>query len=152
MQLDTKLRKLVDRLARECLGVRLRMIHREVNRIYESALRPHGLRAGQMTILVGVAYAGPVKPGRFCRAMRMEKSTLSRDVELLQRKGWLEVDPDPRGRGHVLRVSPAGAALLEAIMPAWEEAQRRVAELFGQAGVEAIHATAGKLGFPACGR
>jgi DNA-binding MarR family transcriptional regulator len=150
MKHGTKPGEVVDMLARECLGVRLRMIHRAVNGIYDNALRPHGLRAGQMTILIGVAYAGSIKPGRLCRVMRMEKSTLSRDVEVLARKGWLAVEPDTEKRGQTLRLSSSGATLLKTVVPAWEQAQREVAELLGEAGVEAVHATARKLGFPIC--
>jgi DNA-binding MarR family transcriptional regulator len=152
MQHDAKLRKVVDQLARECLGVRLRMIHRGVSGIYEKAFRPHGLRAGQMTILVAVAYEEAVKPSCLCRALHIEKSTLSRDVAGLRRKGWLESEPDPEGRGNRLRLSPAGAALLEKVFPAWLKAQQQVAELLGKAGIEAVHGAAGRLGFPACGK
>lgn len=148
MKRDIELGKVVERLARECLGVRLRMIHRAVNGIYDSALRPHGLRASQMTILIVVAYAGSVKPSRLCRVLHLEKSTLSRDVEVLARKGWLEVEPDTEGRGQTLRLSSFGATLLKTTFPAWEEAQREVAELLGEAGVNAMHEIACKLGFP----
>jgi DNA-binding MarR family transcriptional regulator len=150
MKTDTKLRTVVNQLARECLGVRLRMIHWAVSRIYDSAFRPHGLRGGQMIILVGVACVDAVKPSQLCRVLHMEKSTLSRDVEVLRRKGWVEVEPDPKGRGQILRISPSGAALLEAIMPAWEQAQKQVANLLGEAGVDVVHQTAQKLGFPVC--
>jgi len=148
MKRSNYFRGLADKLAQECLGVRLRMIHRAVNGIYDHALRPHGLRGGQMSILVGVAYAGSVKPSRLCRVLHLEKSTLSRDVEVLQRKGWLEVEPDTQERGHTMRLSPSGAALLETVLPAWEEAQLQVTDLLGEAGVDAVHETASKLGFP----
>jgi len=84
-------------------------------------------------------------PGR----CTLRKSTLSLDVELLQRNRWVEVEEDPEGRGQQLRLSSAGAAMLEAIVPAWEGAQRQVAELLGKSGVAVAHEAAGKLGFPA---
>jgi DNA-binding MarR family transcriptional regulator len=152
MKHDNRFRKIADKLARECLGVRLRMIHRAVSGIYDSALRPHGLGAGQMTILVGIACAGPVKPSQLCRVLHMEKSTLSRDLDVLERKGWLEIEPDTEGRGQTLRLSSSGAALLETVLPAWEKAQRQTKDLLGEAGVEAMHETAHKLGFPVCRR
>ena len=152
MKRNNKSRAVADRLARECLGVRLRMLHRAVSRIYDSAFRPHGVRAGQMTILIAVAYRGSLKPSDLCRVLHMEKSTLSRDVTVLQRQGWLEVEPDEQERGQILRVSRAGLALLENIFPAWEDAQRQVTALLGEAGVSALHETAHKLGFPACRR
>jgi DNA-binding MarR family transcriptional regulator len=148
MKRGTNHRGLVERLARDCLGVRLRLIHRGVSGIYDEGLRPLGVRVGQMNILIGVAYAGPVKPARLCHVLSMEKSTLSRDVDVLQRKGWVVVEPDSEERGQTLRLSPAGAALLEAALPAWEEAQRKASELLGPAGVDVVHKTAQKLGFP----
>jgi DNA-binding MarR family transcriptional regulator len=150
MNRDCKVRKIADRLARECLGVRLRMVHRAVSGIYDEALRPHGLRIGQMTILVAVAYMGSVKPSRFCRVMHMEKSTLSRDAAVLLRKGWLEVESDADGRGQTLRLSQDGEKLLERVFPSWEQAQRQAEELLGEDGVTAMHRTAQKLGFPVC--
>jgi DNA-binding MarR family transcriptional regulator len=152
MKPRTAPKALADRLARDCLGVRIRMIHRAVSALYDAALRPHGLRVGQMTLLVGVAYAGPIKPTRLGRVLHLEKSTLSRDVELLRRKGWIAVETDPEGRGQVLGLTAAGAAVLEAVLPAWEEAQAQAEELLGEAGVGVVHAVAAKLGFPVCGR
>jgi DNA-binding MarR family transcriptional regulator len=148
MQRDNKLRGMADKLARECLGVRVRMIHRAVSRIYDKALRPHGLRPGQMTILVGVAYAGAVKPSRLCRALHMEKSTLSRDLEALRRQGWVEIEADAQKHGHTLRLTQSGQSLLEEVLPAWQQAQDQVAELLGETGVDAMHEAAHKLGFP----
>ena len=72
----------------ECLAVRLRTLSRAVNAIYDAALRPHGVRVGQLNLLVVVGRFGIAKPGDLCRILRMDKSTLSRDVELMRRNGW----------------------------------------------------------------
>ena len=79
-------------IAGECLGVRVRTLNRAVTALYDEALRPHGLRVGQLNLLVAVARMGTARPGDLCRFLRMDKSTLSRDVELMRRNGWLEVD------------------------------------------------------------
>src|SRR5262245_59448709 len=70
-------------IAAECLAVRLRALNRAVSALYDDALRPHGLRVGQLNLLVAVARLGPAKPGDLCRFLCMEKSTLSRDVEVM---------------------------------------------------------------------
>src|SRR5437868_1565067 len=75
-------------IAAECLAVRLRTLHRAVTALYDDALRPHGLRVGQLNLLVAVARMGIAKPGDLCRVLCMEKSTLSRDVEVMRRHGW----------------------------------------------------------------
>ena len=131
-------------IAGECLAVRVRALNRAVTALYDEALRPHGLRVGQLNLLVAVARMGTARPGDLCRILRMDKSTLSRDVEVMRRNGWLEVD-DSGGRARPLRLSPEGHALLEAVVPAWQKAQEQARRLIGDDGAEAILAMVRRL-------
>jgi DNA-binding MarR family transcriptional regulator len=137
-----------DRIAGECVAVRVRLINRVVTAIYDEALRPHGIRVSQGNILVAVARkgGGGARPADVCRLLRLEKSTLSRDVEVMKGKGWLESDPPAGGRNQVLRVTPAGLALLAASFPAWESAQAEATRLIGDQGVDALRRVAARLG------
>src|SRR3954451_10321319 len=125
-------------IAGACLGGRLRTLTRAVTALYDEALRPHGLRVGQLNLLVAVARMGTARPGDLCRFLRMEKSTLSRDVELMRRNGWLEVDGSSDRRARPLRISAAGRALLEAVVPAWRQAQERADAMLGVEATSAI--------------
>ena len=131
-------------IASECLAVRLRTLNRSLTALYDEALRPHGLRVGQLNLLVAVARLGTARPGDLCRLLRMDKSTLSRDVEVMRRNGWLEVE-DGAGRSRPLRITPAGEALLAQVVPAWQQAQERARTLIGDEGAEAVVAMARKL-------
>ena len=118
-------------IAGECLGVRVRTLNRAVTALYDEALRPHGLRVGQLNLLVAVARMGTARPGDLCRFLRMDKSTLSRDVELMRRNGWLEVDGSGDRRARPLRISAEGRALLEGVVPAWRQAQEKAGAMLG---------------------
>src|SRR5919199_6362853 len=131
-------------IAGECLGVRVRTLNRAVTALYDEALRPHGLRVGQLNLLVAVARLGTAKPGDLCRLLRMDKSTLSRDAEVMRRNGWLEVDGGG-GRARPLRITPAGEALLAQVVPAWQQAQERARTLIGDEGAEAVLGMARRL-------
>ena len=131
-------------IAGECLAVRVRALNRAVTALYDEALRPHGLRVGQLNLLVAIARMGTARPGDLCRILRMDKSTLSRDVEIMRRNGWLEVD-DSGGRARPLRLSPEGHAVLEAVVPAWQKAQEQARRLIGDDGSEAILAMVRRL-------
>jgi DNA-binding MarR family transcriptional regulator len=132
-------------IAGECLAVRVRALNRAVTALYDDALRPHGLRVGQLNLLVAVARMGTARPGDLCRLLRMDKSTLSRDVEVMRRNGWLEVDDSADARARPLRISPGGRALLEAVVPAWRRAQEQAHRLLGGDGAEAVMAMARRL-------
>ena len=131
-------------IAAECLAVRVRALSRAVTALYDDALRPHGLRVGQLNLLVAVARMGTARPGDLCRALCMDKSTLSRDVEVMRRNGWLEVE-DAGGRSRPLRLSPGGQALLERVAPAWRQAQEHARTLIGDDGAEAVLRIARRL-------
>ena len=99
-------------IAGECLAVRVRTLNRAVTALYDEALRPHGLRVGQLNLLVAVARMGTARPGDLCRILRMDKSTLSRDVEVMRRNGWLEVDDRATSE-------PARCGSRPRAMPSW---------------------------------
>ena len=85
-------------IAGECLAVRVRMLNRTITAIYDDALRPLGLTTGQLNILVVVTNRGPLSPGDVARRLKMEKSTVSRNVERMCANGWLTVTASDSGR------------------------------------------------------
>ena len=111
-------------IAAECLAVRLRALNRAITGLYDEALRPLGLRVGQLNLLVAVARMGSARPGDLCRALCMDKSTLSRDVQIMCRNGWVKVPADG-GRARPIQISPQGAELLRRVVPAWQDAQQK---------------------------
>jgi DNA-binding MarR family transcriptional regulator len=136
-----------DRLARECIAVRVRLINRVITALYDEALRPFGLRISQANILAAVAHMGESRPAAVSRILRIEKSTLSRDVELMKQKGWLESDPPLGGRNQKIRLTGQGKQLLGTIQPSWEHAQVLAKQLIGEGGEAALRQIASKLGF-----
>jgi len=147
METSPKTAEYVDRVAYECIAVRVRLINRVITAIYDEAMRRHGLRVSQGNILVAVAHCGAARPANLCRILRIEKSTLSRDVELMKKEGWLESEPRAGGRNQTLRVTPQGLKLLAMAQPDWENAQAEARRLIGDDGVRALHQIASRLGF-----
>ena len=101
-------------IAAECIAVRLRMLNRVITKIYDDALRPVGLRASQLNILVATATIGVAKPAMLCKALQIETSTLSRNLERMKANGWLEVVPDDDGGCHkVCLAAPKALHILD---------------------------------------
>ncbi len=128
-----------DLIAGECLAVRVRMLNRTITAMYDEALRPLGLTAGQLNILVVIAKRGPISPGEIARRLNMEKSTASRNIERMRRNGWLTVTAAESGRRQQLSLTRQGKTLLEKSVPAWGEAQTRARAVLGRRGADSIH-------------
>lgn len=118
-------------IASECVGARVRMLNRTISRIYDDAIRPHGLKFSQMNILTVVALYGPVQPVDVGRRLSLEKSTLSRNVAVMEKNGWLSSQPGEEGNTRLLQLTPQGRQLLQDAAPDWRKAQNRVTEMLG---------------------
>ena len=128
----------IDKVASECVAVRLRMLNRVVTNIYDDALRSLDLKVSQMNILVAAAKMGTARPVDVCENLHLDVSTLSRNVERMKARGWLEVVPDEDGRSQPFRLTPQGRKLLDKAIPAWAEAQQQVRQVLGEAFVEQL--------------
>ena len=130
---------MIDKVASECVAVRLRMLNRVVTNIYDDALRSLDLKVSQMNILVAAAKLGTARPIEVCEHLHLEVSTLSRNVERMRARGWLEVVPDNDGRSQPFRLTSQGRKLLEKAIPAWSKAQQQVKNLLGDGIVEQLN-------------
>ena len=134
-----------DVIARECLVVRLRMLNRVVTNVYDDALRPLGVKASQLNILVVTARLGLARPADVCQRLQLDASTLSRNVERMKARGWIKVVDDDDGRAHPFRLTAEGRRLLERVMPAWKKAQEKVTQLVGADAVASIDDAARRI-------
>lgn len=129
----------IDEIATSCIAKRLRQLNRVVTNIYDDALRPLDLKVSQMNILVAAAKMGTARPVEVCEHLHLDVSTLSRNVERMKVRGWLEVVPDEDGRSQPFRLTPEGRELLEKAVPAWSEAQEQVKKALGNGFVEQLN-------------
>jgi DNA-binding MarR family transcriptional regulator len=130
----------VDEIIQDCLALRVRLIGRAVTNVYDTAFDRHGVTVAQVDLLAALGYAGPCPPSTLAEVLQLERSTVSRNLNLLLNHGWIEVrSADAKGIREVA-LTRAGRAKIQAVMPAWREAQRRAAHLLGDTAVEAVRA------------
>src|SRR6185437_5494617 len=85
--MDAKARE----IASSCACFKLRKASRAVTQFYDAALQESGLKVTQLTLLVSLTLAGPVPIGTLADELVMDRTTLTRNVELLVRDGLAEV-------------------------------------------------------------
>jgi DNA-binding MarR family transcriptional regulator len=136
----------VERIARQCIAVRVRLLNRVVTKLYNDALRSYGLTVSQMNILVAVSHLGEAKQGDICRALHLDKSTLSRDVERMKTQGWLEKLSGQDRRIGLLRITRQGEKLLKQTFPAWNQAQQQGRTLLREEDVAGLNSAIRALG------
>ncbi len=129
----------------ECLAMRSRLIGRTITGIYDAALRPVGVTAGQLNLLAVVLGRGPVSPGEVASYLNIEKSTMSRNVDRMKRNGWVGVRTGKSARSKELEITESGRRILAKAEPLWRDAQDRAREVLGSGGAEAVHQLADSI-------
>jgi|Tabmets5t2r1_1033131.scaffolds.fasta_scaffold29848_1 DNA-binding MarR family transcriptional regulator len=109
-----------------CLGVRIGRLHRVVARRFDQALRPLGLTLPQLEVLGVLMLRGPLKPTAVADALEVERSTISRNLALMQQRGWIALDPAPSGRAASATITKQGIEILAQAKTAWAQAQAYV--------------------------
>src|SRR5215510_265785 len=98
----------IETIVRECIAVRVRLLNRVITSLYDDALRPLGLKVSQLNILVVAAKMGLARPAVVCEVLQLDASTLSRNVDRMRERGWLEVVPGEDARMQPFRMTDRG--------------------------------------------
>ncbi len=113
-----------------CFG--LRKAARAVTQMYDKALKPSGLRATQLSLLIAVERSGPSGIGELAKLMVMDRTTLTRNLKPLLDKGFLETMEGADRRRRPIGITPAGREAMAQALPYWREAQSRMASTLGR--------------------
>jgi DNA-binding MarR family transcriptional regulator len=119
--------------ARDCACFNLRKAARAVTQIYEAALAPSGIHATQFSVLVALAVADGAPLSRVADGLVMDRTTLTRNLRPLERRGWVRTEAGDDRRERNLSLTRSGRAALERALPLWQQAQARLHEQLGDA-------------------
>lgn len=115
-----------------CLCLAARRASRAITREFDQALRMHGLRATQFTLLSALHVAGPKSIGDLAELLSADRTTLTRNLALAEQRGWVTLRVDPGdARSRIAIVTPKGSRVLRAALPAWRETQQQLLATIG---------------------
>ncbi len=120
------------RVRTECTGANLRRATRAVSRIYDEALAPSGLRGTQFSLLIALSFFKEAPLLRVAEELGLDRTTLTRNLQPLERAGLVASSPGKDQRVRLLRLTDAGQRALQRAYPLWEEAQAKVTKALGQ--------------------
>jgi DNA-binding MarR family transcriptional regulator len=134
-----KLLSPIEEIGRDSLAVRVRLLSRSVSAIFDQALSIYGVTIAQVNLLTALGQVGPCAPRKLGEVLQLERSTLSRNLELLIAKGLVvAIFSDLKGIREVA-VTNTGHQKIDALLPDWRAAQKKAHQLLGRAGVRAVY-------------
>ena len=73
--------------------LKVRKAARAVTKLYEEVLRPIGLRATQFSLLMATRVMGPVTVVKLAQVTVMDRTTLTRNLQILEKRGLIAIKP-----------------------------------------------------------
>lgn len=113
--------------------------------LYDEALAPLGLGLAQYSLLRKVERAGPVSLTALARLAELDRSTVGRNVKVLEKSGLLRFDHGADLREALVALTDAGRDILDRSAKPWAEAQALVEAKIGADAVAVLRRVADAL-------
>src|SRR5262245_37665393 len=104
---------------KECRCFAARREARRITQAFDAALKPSGLRVTQFTLLTVLILAGPQTVGRLAGMLAADRTTLTRNLALMEKRGLVGAGPGGDRRSRVVSISPAGLRAARSALPLW---------------------------------
>jgi DNA-binding MarR family transcriptional regulator len=130
---DTNSRRGPDRdeclaMSKLCLSMNLRRTERLVTRHYDSYLEPAGVTAVQLPMLAIIASAPQPSFRVLTEQLGLDRSTLSRNLALLQRIGYVDIGPSSGPKPGLISLTAKGSDVLRHAHAQWKKAHSALME------------------------
>jgi DNA-binding MarR family transcriptional regulator len=127
-------------MVEECLGTRIARLHRQISRRFDAELRQFGLTLPQFEVLSElVVFGAPARPSDIAGWLDLERSTVSRNLDVLVQRGFLQVaETSATGRTTRVALTEAGYGAVAEAGPAWSGAQAWINDAFGAGSIDVL--------------
>jgi DNA-binding MarR family transcriptional regulator len=126
----------------ECICVNLRRAARAMTTLYDGALAAAGVKVTQFSLLRAVQRNEPAPINVLAEDLDLDRTTLARNLDPLQRDGFVELAPGADRRVTEVRLTRKGRAALSKALPLWHQAQADIGRRFSAGQIEQLRAIA----------
>ncbi len=114
-----------------CLCTGLRQAALAATRFYDDALQSTGLKITMFRLLRRIGESGAPTMTGLAEIVQLDRSTLGRNLRVLERLGLVRLSEGEDERTRTIELTAAGLKKLEAALPLWASAQRRMKRRLG---------------------
>ncbi len=125
---------------RGCSSLKVRRLSRRLSQHFDHIVAESGLKTTQYSLLCHVVDLGPVRPGELARAMDLDASTLTRNLQPLVAAGWVTMGPGDDDRSRAVTATEAGRTKRAEAQRTWKRAQLAFNDRVGADLVARLHA------------
>lgn len=119
-------------VASNCLCQKARNAARILTRFYDSYFTDTRIEPTQFNMLVAIRLMEPVPLGKVASRLGLERTTLTRNLALLERDGLVHTASGEDARSRQLSLTAAGRRTLQSALRNWKQAHTAVVGVLGK--------------------
>jgi DNA-binding MarR family transcriptional regulator len=121
-----------------CFCLASRQAARKITRLYDFHMQGSGIRATQFTILSQLMLRGEMPLGKLAGLLAMERTTLTRNLALLETQKWISTKSGEDPRARIIAITARGRGIVRRSFPYWTKAQAEAGKRLGADGRAAL--------------
>ena len=121
-----------------CLCFQLRKASRAITQVYDQMLRDTGLTACQVMILNVLVEIGSLPVTSLAEAMATDRTTITRNLQPLQRKGWVKLHKGKDRRSRVVSLTGGGTKAVRRTDPVFRTFREKLHTHLSEARLQAL--------------
>jgi DNA-binding MarR family transcriptional regulator len=122
----------------QCLCLASRRAARAITRRFDTALRPHGIKATQFTLLAALALKGPQPIGALAEFIGVDRTTLTRNLAVAGEQSLVRIGSGEDARARVASITARGRQTLRRTFSAWQATQHELTNAVGVAAADGL--------------
>ena len=112
------------RVVLACAVMNFRQVARSVTARFDDQLRPVGLRATQLNLLMAIETSTTITITDLAEILAMDRTTMTRNLKLLRQRKLVD--------GKTIALTAKGRRAAAAALPLWEKAQAEILDSLGK--------------------
>jgi DNA-binding MarR family transcriptional regulator len=115
-----------------CVSYNLRKASRIISKLYAKQMRPAPIRGPQFSLMMMISRQDSPTISELSREIGADRTTMTRNLDQLEKKGFIQVVQGKDMRTKAVEVTPKGKAALERSIAYWQKAQVRTVKALGE--------------------
>lgn len=135
-------------MSTKCLCIDLRSAAQKLTQAYDEAMAPSGISVTQFSLLHLIQSLGRPTLTELAEASQLERSTLGRNIKVLERMGMLGTKVGADARSKTIQLTRKGANAFNRAVPLWTEVQTELSDRLGRSGRKQLEEVLAALSEP----
>ncbi len=138
--LDANKKDEVQKFAKEspCICFNVRRASKVITAIYERMFKPVGITAPQGTLLASIRELGPLTVNELAEAIATDRTTLTRNLKILERDGLIDLKPGEDKRVKKVVITEQGLKKSNQASALFKAFQQQLNQSVGQERIDAL--------------